>query len=276
MRANKSNTERRNFIAKAMSIGFGFSLGSGLAQSAMAGEKRALPSLKGRKILFTWGGWPGHEPEVFAKYFDEWLKGEGASVQVFNSTEPYADETLMAGIDLVIQSITMDEIPDEHAKGLLAAIRENGTGMAGWHGGMCDSFRSNTEYQFMTGGQFVSHPGGKVDHTVDVTDTDDEITEGLSSFKINSEQYYMHIDPNVKVLATTQFNGNILPWIDGATIPVVWKKMHGKGRVFYSSLGHNLADITEIPESFAIVKRGIRWASASKYEKPERWLNPVY
>ncbi len=267
---------RRNFLIKALSLGLGISLGSTLTKASKNKSLKTLPSLKGRKILFTWGGWPGHEPEVFAKYFTAWLKEEGASVQVFNSTEPYADKGLMNSTDLVLQSITMDEIPKEHAKGLLAAIREDGTGMAGWHGGMCDSFRAHTEYQFMTGGQFAAHPGNVTDYSVKIMNRNDEITAGLKDFKMTSEQYYMHVDPNVKVLATTIFSDDHASWINEATMPVVWKKMYGKGRVFYSSLGHNLEHITSVPAALEIAKRGVQWASASKYEKVEKWLTPVY
>jgi hypothetical protein len=53
----------------------------------------------------------------------------------------------------------------------------------------------------------------------------------------------MHIDPNVRVLAITTFSGDHDFWSDGCTMPVVWKKMYGKRRVFYSSLGHIAADI---------------------------------
>jgi type 1 glutamine amidotransferase len=122
---------------------------------------------------------------------------------------------------------------------------------------------------------------------VKITDHQDEVTKGLKDFKMKSEQYYMHVDPNVKVLATTKFNGNAkaegdqpwqkpTPWIDGAVIPVTWKKMHGKGRIFYTSVGHNLQHVLDQPEALEMMKRGIRWASASKYEPAEKWLSPVY
>lgn len=237
-----------------------------------------LPSLKGRKILFTYGGWPGHEPQVFKDYMVPWLESQGAEVIANNHLEAYTDEALMATIDLVVQQITMDEITSEQAAGLLKAIRENGTGMAGWHGGMGDSFRANTEYQFMVGGQFVAHPGGSVDHRVIIADKNDPIIEGLQDFPMQSEQYYMHIDPNVNVLATTKFNGKSAPWIDGCTMPVVWKKAYGKGRVFYTSVGHALSHITDEPseEGMEIIKRGIQWASASKYEPMEEWMSVIY
>jgi len=250
---------------------FVFILISILSISSFAQE---LPSLKGRKVLITWGGWDGHEPKQCVNILVPWLKAEGAEVEVFNNLDKYTDKEYMANIDLVIQTFTMASITGEQEKGLLDAIK-NSCGIAGWHGGLGDAFRQNTEYQFMVGGQWVAHPGGVIDYEVNITDKKDPVTKGLSDFKMYSEQYYMHVDPNVKVLATTTFNGDHADWIDGCVMPVAWKKTYGKGRVFYSSLGHVAADF-DVPEALEILKRGIRWASASKYEPKEEWVEPVY
>ncbi len=235
-----------------------------------------LPSLQGRRVLFLYGGWDGHEPEKFAPYMTGWMKEEGADVQVYTTLDPYTDKALMDSIDLVIQIFTMSQITPDQEKGLLAAIEKNGTGMAGWHGGMCDAFRNNPDYQFMTGGQWVAHPGGVIGYDVKIVDQKDPVTRGLKNFSMKSEQYYMHVDPNVKVLATTRFNGNVNYWIDGAVLPVTWKKSYGKGRIFYTSVGHNLSHVLEQPDAIEMLKRGIRWASASKYVPAEKWLSPVY
>lgn len=269
---------RRDFLSKAIALGSAAVLPfAGIGKNPEAAEEtNPLPSLKGRKILFTYGGWPGHEPEKFRDYMVPWLKEEGAEVLVYSTLDPYTDKSLMDSIDLVMQTLTMSEIKKEQEKGLLEAIEKNGTGMAGWHGGMCDSFRNNPDYQFMTGGQWVAHPGGVIDYTIDIVNKKDEVTKGLKNFTINTEQYYMHVDPNVKVLATTQFSGNAHSWINGCTMPVTWKKMHGKGRIFYTSVGHHLDHITKVPEAIEMLKRGVRWASGSKYLPAEKWMSPVY
>jgi uncharacterized protein len=269
---------RRKFLSKAMTMGSAALLpfvvsGKEHTETEVAAE---LPSLKGRKILFTYGGWPGHEPEKFRDYMVPWLKQEGAEVLVYDKLDPYADKTIMDSIDMVIQQYTMSQITKEQEKGLLDAIEKNGTGMAGWHGGMGDSFRNNTEYQFMVGGQWVAHPGGVIDYTVQIIDQADEVTKGLKDFAMHSEQYYMHIDPNTKVLATTKFTGKANSWIDGCVMPVTWKKMYGKGRIFYTSVGHNLDHITKVPDAMEMVKRGIKWTSASKYLPPEKWMKAAY
>jgi uncharacterized protein len=271
-----TKNNRREFLTKAIALGTAAALPFAGMANEMMEEVKDLPSLKGRKVLFTYGGWPGHEPEKFRDYMVAWLKEEGAEVLVYDKLDPYADKKIMDSIDLVMQIFTISQITKEQEKGLLEAIEKNGTGMAGWHGGMCDAFRNNPDYQFMTGGQWVAHPGGVIDYSVKITNHKDEVTKGLKDFNMHSEQYYMHIDPNVKVLATTKFSGITDSWIDGCTMPVTWKKMHGKGRIFYTSVGHNVDHITKVPDAIEMLKRGIKWASASKYLPAEKWMSPVY
>jgi hypothetical protein len=165
----------------------------------------------------------------------------------------------MMSLDLVIPVWTMGTITNEQESGLLEAV-ESGVGIAGWHGGMGDSFRNNVRYQFMVGGQWVAHPGGVIDYEVNITKPDDPLVEGLEDFAMHSEQYYMHVDPSNEVLATTTFSGEHCAWIEGTVMPVVWKRRYGKARVFYTSLGHVAKDF-EVPEALEIVKRGMLWAS---------------
>ena len=215
------------------------------------------------KALFVWGGWYGHEPAKCRDIFVPWLIEQGFEVRVDSTLDVYTESSYMASLDLIIQIMTMSEISKEQEKGLLTAIK-NGVNIAGWHGGLADAFRNNTQYQFMVGGQWVAHPGKIIDYEVNIINHDDPITKGLKDFKMHSEQYYMHVDPINEVLATTTFNGDHAYWIDGVTMPVVWKKKYGKGRVFYSSLGHVAKDF-DVPEALVIMKRGILW-SAGKLE----------
>lgn len=233
-------------------------------------------SLKGKKILFTYGGWAGHEPVQCLELLKPWMEQEGAVVDTFTNLDIYADEEYMKSVDLVVQIHTMSSITGDQEKGLLKAVK-NGAGIAGWHGGLCDAFRQNVEYQFMTGGQWVAHPGGSIEqYNVHITDKEDPITAGIPDFTMEkTEQYYMHIDPNVKVLATTTFTGEHADWIEGSTMPLIWKKTYGKGRVFYTSLGHVAKDL-EVEEVNTMLKRGIRWASESKYDEVEEWVTPKY
>ncbi|MEJ7842875.1 MAG: ThuA domain-containing protein [Rubrobacter sp.] len=212
-----------------------------------------------KKALFVCGGWPGHEPEKCAAVFAPFLEENGYEAEISTTLDSYLDDEKMRSLDLIVPIWTMDTITEGQEQGLIGAV-QSGVGLAGWHGGMADSFRESINYQFMVGGQWVAHPGNIIDYEVNVIDHDDPITAGLQDFEMHSEQYYMHVDPSNEVLATTTFSGEHTPWIEGAVVPVVWKRHWGEGRVFYSSLGHVARDF-EVPEAKTIVERGMLWAS---------------
>ena len=217
------------------------------------------PTKDRKSVLFVYGGWEGHEPEKCRDLFVPWLQEQGFKVSASPSLDSYLEKDLMNSVNLIIQIYTMSSISNEQEKMLLSAVRDKGVAVAGWHGGLADAFRQNTEYQFMVGGQWVAHPGGIIDYEVNIIDHEDSITRGLNNFKVHSEQYYMHVDPAIQVLAETTFNAEHAYWINGVTMPVVWKKKYGKGRIFYTSLGHTV-DVFDIPEAMTIMKRGILWA----------------
>ena len=217
---------------------------------------------KQKSALIVWGGWDGHEPDKVAEVFRRQLAANGFDVEVSNTLDAYKDAEKLKGLDLIVPMWTMGSITPEQLHPLLQAV-QGGVGIAGCHGGMCDSFRAETEYQFMTGGQWVSHPGGDgVKYRVHITDRDHFITRGIDDFDVQSEQYYLHVDPAVKVLATTRF-----PVADGPHVlngefdmPVTWTKYYGKGRVFYTSLGHH-ADNFDTPQALEMATRGLLWAA---------------
>ena len=211
-----------------------------------------------KKALIVWGGWHGHEPEQGSQIVRDILQNNGFEVRVETQTAAFADPAL-AQLNLIVPIYTMSKIEKEECANLTAAVR-SGVGLAGFHGGMCDSFRDSVEYQFMTGGQWVAHPGGVIDYRVNITRPDDAVMAGLSDFDYRSEQYYMHVDPSNEVLATTTFSGEHAEWITGVVMPVAWKRRHGQGRVFYSSLGHVSAEF-QVPQMRTIFERGMFWAA---------------
>lgn len=237
-------------------------------------EKNLELDLTQKKVLVVYGGWKGHQPEKFATKISAWLHKHNAQVTMSKSTAIYKDKEAMEGFDLIIQHITMSQLATEETLGLLAAIK-NGTGIAGCHGGLGDSFRNNTDFQYMVGGQFVKHPGGETNYEVKIIDHDDPITKGITDFKLKTEQYYMHVDPNIKVLATTRFSNEHDHWIEDAVIPVVWKKYFGNGRVFYNAIGHS-EDLFEREEVWSLITRGVYWAAQGKTAPKEKWISPVY
>ncbi|MBA2596511.1 MAG: ThuA domain-containing protein [Chloroflexia bacterium] len=214
---------------------------------------------RGKRVVIVAGGWEGHQPHECAELFAGVLRGDGYDVMVSETLDTYLDAAAMRETDLLVPIWTQSAITPEQLRGLLDAIAA-GTGIAGFHGGMADSFRDSTEYQFMVGGQWVAHPGNIIDYTVQITNHDDPITAGIADFAMHSEQYYLHVDPSNAVLATTTFSGEHTRWVAGCVMPVVWKRQWGAGRVFYCSLGHVAADF-DIPEARELVRRGMHWAA---------------
>jgi uncharacterized protein len=212
-----------------------------------------------KKALIVFGGWEGHQPKETAELIAADLKKEGFEVGLSDKLDAFADEAKLKSYDLIVPHWTMGEISGDQSKALRQAI-ESGVGLGGCHGGMGDAFRSNTDYQFMVGGQFVAHPDNGKDYTVQIVKKDDPIVAGLSDFAVHSEQYYMHVDPSNEVLATTTFQTESAPWVNGTVMPVVWKRKYGQGRVFYQSIGHSTKELSVV-EVREITRRGLLWAA---------------
>ncbi|MGF1448909.1 MAG: ThuA domain-containing protein [Opitutales bacterium] len=215
-----------------------------------------------KRALILSGGWPGHEPEKTSKRFAGLLEVAGFTVEVSETLDVVADaEKVAASYDLLIPNWTMGEINGEQLKGLCDAVAQ-GVGVGGFHGGAGDAFRSACEFQFMMGGQFVAHPGNIKDYTVYIADPAHPITQGIEpAFAFTSEQYYLHVDPAVRVLATTLVNAPTAAHCEGVQMPVAWTKMHGAGRVYYCALGHQDAEFDTFPMAQQLVLNGLLWAT---------------
>lgn len=216
-----------------------------------------------RKALIVQGGWDGHEPVQVSEIFAGLLKKEGFEVEISDTLDRFADAENLKSHHLLVPIWTMGEIKEEQLRPVMQAV-ESGVGIAGCHGGMCDSFRNSVEWQFMTGSQWVAHPfNDGVEYEVNmVMNSSSPLVEGIQDFKVKSEQYYLHVDPCVNVLATTTFARSEGPHSANGviTMPVVYTKKWGQGRVFYNSLGHH-ADIFDIPEALELMRRGFLWAA---------------
>jgi len=212
-----------------------------------------------KKALIVSGGWEGHMPMETAAIMAADLQAADFEVEVAVTLEALADAVRLTTFDLIIPHWTMGRLAEEQESNLVRVI-ESGVGLGGIHGGMGDAFRSNALYQFAVGGQFVAHPDNHTDYEVNIVRKDDPVVAGLSDFKIHSEQYYLHVDPSNEVLATTTFQTISAPWINGTVMPVVWKRRHGRGRVFYSSIGHDTREFAT-PQVREITRRGLIWAA---------------
>lgn len=226
-----------------------------------------------RRALVVRGGWDGHSPQEATDLFLPFLKDRGFEVEVSEDLAVYLDAERLAVTDLVVQCWSMGKISDEQARGLAAAVRA-GTGFAGWHGGIVAAFDA-LPYLHLTGGRFVYHPPGFVDHELTVTPGREEhpIVAGIGTLRLHTEKYWVLTDPLCDVLATVTFPPDHpgddplgdTPWRRAVTLPAVWTRRWGAGRVFVSTVGHRPADL-EVPEIRTLTQRGLTWAARGSSE----------
>lgn len=227
-----------------------------------------------KSALVVRGGWEGHRPVEATDMFVPFLKEQGFDVRIEDSTAIYADADYLAGVDLILQCVTMSTIERAEFQGLRAAV-EAGTGFAGWHGGIADSFRSTSDYLHLVGGQFGCHPGKHpfehgndeadnfVPYTVDITEAGraHPIMAGIEDFDLVTEQYWVLADSYITVLATTtQKQRDFDPWHREVVHPAVWTRDWGRGRIFVCTPGHSL-DVLADGNVKTIIERGLMWAS---------------
>lgn len=218
------------------------------------------------KALITWGGWEGHEPDRVADIFRRMLEAEGVEVTVTDSLDALDDAERLQAFALLVPVWTMSELSRERATNVSEAVAR-GTGIAGCHGGMCDAFRGNPLWQFITGGNWVAHPGGDGVRYAVRLDPGHELTEGIGDFEVETEQYYLHVDPANRVLARTTFP--TVSWYHSPNgpveMPVAWTRQWGLGRVYYNALGHK-ADVIADGPPHEMLRRGLLWAARGKAE----------
>lgn len=212
-----------------------------------------------KKALIFYGGWEGHAPRQSTTLWAGVLRTAGYEVTVSDTLDILLERETVLHQDLIIPNWTMGSMTDDQVASLEAACEE-GIGIGGFHGGMGDAFRGNVRYQFITGVQFMAHPGNIKRWTVQICDREDPITAGLSDFEVETEQYYMLVDPAHHWLADSTWHSAEDPWLEGRRMPVTMCKMHRQSRVFYCSLGHQPHEF-EIPEVRAMIERGLVWAT---------------
>jgi type 1 glutamine amidotransferase len=230
---------------------------------AVAGRDRGFYGPSMMKVLYLYGGWPGHGPYTVA----EWARSLMSELdfEVSEINDPHLLEEDLTGYDLIVvgwtQATTTEDLTDRAEARLHEAVL-GGTGLAGWHG-MTASFRSSLQFSLISGASFLEHPGGEgtpVPYRIVITDHDHPIARGVKDFDIASEQYYMHVDPSAHVLATTTFSGEHFPWLEGVVMPAAYTHTWGEGRVFYATPGHVPAELS-LPDVERLVSQGLRWAA---------------
>jgi uncharacterized protein len=212
---------------------------------------------RGKRALIVSGGYPPHEPMEKAEIFADLLRQEHFDVEISTTWDVFNEKEKIKQLDLIVPNFTMGTITPEQMDTFLEAVN-NGTGVAGMHGGMGDAFRTELRYQLMVGGHFVAHPEYHIN--VQIVNKEHPITKGLNNFEVKDEHYYMLLDPAIEVLATSYYEPYPPEVTKAVYMPIVWIKKYGKGRVFYSSLGHSTETLLQ-PEILTLMRRGMVWAT---------------
>ena len=213
------------------------------------------------KAYIFYGGWEGHDPKPFSDIIASWLKEHNFEIIIDDNLNRLDSLEDLLTFDVIVPIWTMGEMTLKQEENLVKAV-EHGVGLAGFHGGMGDAFRNSNFYQFVVGGQFVNHPNEAIDFDIEIADPSDPILKDIKPFKVNAEQYYMHLDPSIDVLLYTTLTGNEYTEVDvkGIKMPVCWKRNYGKGRVFYLSVGHKVKEFKN-ENIVKIMTQGLLWAS---------------
>lgn len=211
------------------------------------------------RMLVVRGGWDGHDPvgctdtvlEPFADQF---------RIEIADTFDAYSSTADLLGYDLIVQCWSMGALSAEQEQALVGAVRA-GVGFAGWHGGIIGTCVANPRYLQMVGGRFVWHPDGFVRYRVRVAEPDHPIMAGIGDYDVTTEQYWLLSDATNRVLADCVFQPDAeSAWDEPVTMPVIWLRRWGKGRVFVCALGHNVADL-QVPQTATMIRRGLSWAS---------------
>ena len=225
------------------------------------------------KVLIVRGGWDGHEPVEVSEIFKGFLEEAGYEVDISETLDSFNELENIVKYELIVPIWTCGDISGEQCNNVAEAVAQ-GVSIAGCHGGMCDAFRGSVLWQFITGGNWVAHPGGDgIEFMVNIKDSSSPLVDGIDDFKVSTEHYYLLTDPANEVLATTTFP--VVPWYHSThkqvEMPVVWTKKWGLGRIYYNALGHH-ADIFDVPEARELMRRGLLWAAEGRKLAKEKGL----
>jgi type 1 glutamine amidotransferase len=202
-------------------------------------------------------------------------KQRGLGVFHTESGAAFTPENLARFTVMVWHQVSGDVLDDEQKAAMKAWI-EAGGGWVGIHGAGGDSSYAWPWYRdVLLGAQFIGHPMGPQfqDATLVVEDRTHPATRELPERFTHNEEWYS-FDRSVRgegfrVLATVdessyeprlRFLGADKDLRMGADHPVVWCHCVGRGRVFYSALGHQAKSYQE-PEMEQLLSGAIAWAA---------------
>jgi hypothetical protein len=199
------------------------------------------------KILFL-GDNGHHRPAARFRQIEPVLAERGIKLTYTDRVADLNAKTLAEYDGLVVYA-NHTTMSDEQEAALIGFV-EGGKGFVPLH---CASacFGSSAKYVSLVGGRFSKHGFRKFQTRI--IDAQHPAMRGLSGFEVTDEDY-THSDVAADIQAVMVRDEA------GGYEPSCWVRQQGKGRVFYTALGHDEKTFGQ-PQFHRLVENGIRWAT---------------
>ncbi len=234
--------------------------------------------LAGKTVLLfskTNGFRHGEAIEASLPVFEQMAETNGWSLFITDNGAVFNKEQLER-FDVVIWNNTSGKVLNEDQREDFKNYMENGGGFIGIHASGDDSHQWEWYENNLIGAKFshhTLHPQFQLAN-MHLEQGDLVLTMGLPALWEHEEEWYTFFnnprENGFQVLYTLDESGidpsGSLPLLApdkdfgmGADHPIVWYKEVGKGRAFYSALGHK-ASAFDIPENLKMLRNAIHWA----------------
>jgi type 1 glutamine amidotransferase len=239
----------------------------------MAGAQPAAAEDKPVRVLFVLGSPPYHDirtlPPILEKVLDQVGGFKVTRLEPPRDRPPDdpAHMTQLANIkrsdyDVLVFYTSRYKLNELQERALEKFV-EDGGGVVGIHGASL-SFDNSMVWTRLLGGRFAGHIPGTHKLNVVITDPKHPITAGVEAFSIVDEEYKHRLaDVDRHVLA--RFRERPAGSDPKANMDILWTREIGKGRVFYSALGHG-KEAWENPAWQKLIVQGILWAAGRPRE----------
>lgn len=156
-----------------------------------------------------------------------------------------------------------------------------GGGFVGTHCGGADTFHLWTEgnqkpFLEMVGGEFIGHGAQQVSHLEVVDSTFPAMKPWPKNFPLTDEWYaYQGFQPSIRVLMMIQTKGMKGSLYQRESYPITWCRDYGKGRVFYTGLGHR-EDVWANPKYQEMVGLAMKWSIGKEQGSAQSNLSQLF
>jgi uncharacterized protein len=179
--------------------------------------------------------------------------------------QPASGGPSLASVDAIffLGHREVDLTPEQRAD-LLSFVKDDGKGFVAAHTATT-AFLSWPEFAEMLGGQYDEHPWGSTSGTIINEDPNFPATKHFpATFPFSDEFYQTKNYSREKIHVLLRLDMAKMPANAGVhrtdgDFPLAWAKMYGKGRVFYSSLGH-AAGTWDNPDVYHMYFEALKWS----------------